>query len=66
MWVGEWAVSAHGMQAQTFRMEGWASDPLNTHLKSCFSNKSAEASAKRTQPPFLVFRRRRKEETGQR
>jgi hypothetical protein len=45
-------------------MEAWASSPLNIHLKSHFSNKSAEASVKRAQSPSLVFRRRRKKETG--
>lgn len=56
------------LQDQTFGRPGTearASGPLNIHLKSHLSNNSAETSAKRAHSPSLVFRSRRRKETGE-
>lgn len=61
--------AGHLSAGKTFsplRIESWASGPLNIHLKSRLSNNSAKASAKRAHSPFLVFRSRRRKETGER
>jgi hypothetical protein len=68
--VGKRAGAIHlpaGPNLHVFRnKEAWASGPLNIHLKSRLSSNSAEVSAKRAHSPFLVFRSRRRKETGER